>query len=70
MGTAIGINGQTAVAWYEARRAVAERDVLMQSKVDEEWSVVDAPEVEVETTDTTSNNPGTDDWEQCSPVAD
>ncbi|ELU43248.1 ATG16 domain-containing protein [Rhizoctonia solani AG-1 IA] len=70
VGTAIGINGQTAVAWYEARRAVAERDVLMQSKVDEEWSVVDAPEVEVETTDTTSNNPGTDDWEQCSPVAD
>ncbi|KEP54604.1 autophagy-like protein [Rhizoctonia solani 123E] len=66
-GTAIGLDGRAAVAWYEARRAVAERDALIRNKLDEDWSVVDAPDVEP---DTTSNNPSTDDWEQCSPVAD
>jgi hypothetical protein len=75
------VDGRAALAWYEARRAVAERDALiadMRSKEGVErpssptatgWSVVDLREVE--TTYITSNNEdGADDWEECPPIAD
>lgn len=76
---AVGVDGRAALAWYEARRAVAERDALiaeMKSKEGVErpsspgatgWSVVDSREVEP--TDTVSNNADdADDWEECSPA--
>jgi hypothetical protein len=84
-GVGAGEDGRAALAWYEARRAVAERDALLNgtrgggAQGDSErpaspdgtgWSVVDLRDAEP--TDVVSNNEGegTDDWEHCSPVPD
>ncbi|QRV91564.1 autophagy-related protein 16 [Ceratobasidium sp. AG-Ba] len=80
VGIGIGENGRAALAWYEARRAVAERDALLAESrtkgADGEdepaslggtgWSVVDP--CDAEPTDTISNHEGADDWDHCSPV--
>lgn len=75
------MDGRAALAWYEARRAVAERDALiadMRSKEGAErpnspdatsWSVVDKHEVDV--IDTIPDDAdGADGWEHCPPVVD
>ncbi|KAB5593846.1 Autophagy-like protein [Ceratobasidium theobromae] len=80
-GTAIGMDGRAALAWYEARRAVAERDALIADMRGKEgverpnspgatgWSVVDLRELE--TTGTAFDNANSaDDWEECTPTAD
>jgi len=82
-GVGAGEDGRAALAWYEARRAVAERDALLADirgggvKGDSErptspggtgWSVVDLRDAGP--TDVVSNNEGADDWEHCSPVPD
>jgi len=79
----VGEDGRAALAWYEARRAVAERDALIFSGRGEEsrdlversvspggmgWSVVDLRDAEP--MDNTSNNEEVDDWEHCPPVSD
>ena len=78
----VGEDGRAALAWYEARRAVAERDALISGTRGGEvgdlverstspsgmgWSVVDLHDAEP--MDNISNNE-VDDWEHCSPVPD
>ncbi|KAG8693815.1 hypothetical protein FRC09_010277 [Ceratobasidium sp. 395] len=82
-GIGVGENGRAALAWYEARRAVAERDALLADSrgggIEEGgerpaspggtgWSVVDLRDAEVP--DAISTGEGADDWEHCSPVPD
>lgn len=82
VGIGIGENGRAALAWYEARRAVAERDALLAESRTKDgdgeggpaslggtgWSVVDLRDVEPP--DVASNHEGADDWDHCSPVPD